>query len=248
MYLCIVLGSFESERVALYCRFEGVTKNFKLYCDNQHYVGEKRFDTIHDLVADGLITFYLESKAADYIAALSSQSNYAESPYVAYNTHKKHQVAAVSVPRRASGSRGSAGGELSSAAGQRSASTSSDVQESGAHGQPALRGVRAANIPLERTRLSQIAESRRSQPESPVAVPRQPPAAVGPTSPPQQPSAQSPAAQSKQHVRSSQHVAQTPSRVPSSNAGSASVETPAAPAAQEPRTSASTNTDGPVCN
>ena len=45
-------------------RFEGVTKNFKLYYDGQHYVGEKRFDTIQDLVADGLITFYLESKAS----------------------------------------------------------------------------------------------------------------------------------------------------------------------------------------
>jgi len=231
-------------------RFEGVTKNFKLYYDNQHYVGEKRFDTIQDLVADGLITFYLESKAADYIAALSSQSNYAESPYIAYNTHKKHQVAAVSVSRRASGSRGGVGGDPSSSSGQRSASTSSESQESGAHGQPALRGVRAANIPLERTRLSQIAESRRSQSDSPVAVPRQPTAVAGPVPPPQQPavppSAQSPAAQSKQHVRSSQHVAQTPSRVQSSIAGSASTETPATPAAQEPRTSASTNTDGPV--
>ena len=83
-----------------YCfRFEGVTKNFKLYYDGQHYVGEKRFDTVQDLVADGLITFYLESKAADYIAALSSQSNYAESPYVAYNTHKKCCL----VPRSKSG-------------------------------------------------------------------------------------------------------------------------------------------------
>lgn len=58
-------------------------------------MGEKRFDTVHDLVADGLITFYLESKAADYIAALSSQSNYAESPYVAYNTQRKRQLHAV---------------------------------------------------------------------------------------------------------------------------------------------------------
>ena len=77
-----------------------MTKNFKLYFDNQHYVGEKRFDNINDLVADGLITFYLESKAADYIASLSNQSNYAESPYVAYNTHKKHQQAAPKRPPR----------------------------------------------------------------------------------------------------------------------------------------------------
>ena len=75
-------------------RFDGVTKNFKLYYDGQHYVGEKRFEAVQDLVADGLITFYLESKAADYIADLSNQSNYAESPYVAYNTLKKKQLAA----------------------------------------------------------------------------------------------------------------------------------------------------------
>lgn len=28
-------------------RFSGLTKNFKLYYDGQHYVGEKKFDTIH---------------------------------------------------------------------------------------------------------------------------------------------------------------------------------------------------------
>ena len=58
-----------------------MTKNFKLYFDGQHYVGEKRFDSIQDLVADGLITFYLESKASDYISMMSTPSNYADSPY-----------------------------------------------------------------------------------------------------------------------------------------------------------------------
>lgn len=69
-------------------KFDGQTKNFKLYYDGQHYVGEKRFDTVHDLVADGLITFYLESRAPDYIESMSI-SNYAESPYLAYSTKKK---------------------------------------------------------------------------------------------------------------------------------------------------------------
>ena len=80
-----------------------MTKNFKLYYDGQHYVGEKRFDEVHDLVADGLITFYLEAKAADYIAALSSQSNYAESPYGVYtcNTQKKRVGAPTPAPRLA---------------------------------------------------------------------------------------------------------------------------------------------------
>ncbi|XP_013395393.1 N-chimaerin [Lingula anatina] len=89
----------ESQRApgtyTLAIRFESNTKNFKLYYDGQHYVGEKRFDNINDLVADGLITFYLESKAADYIAALSSHSNYEESPYLAYNTAKKQRAQAT---------------------------------------------------------------------------------------------------------------------------------------------------------
>ncbi|KAK3105983.1 hypothetical protein FSP39_010121 [Pinctada imbricata] len=70
-------------------RFDNQTKNFKLYYDGMHYVGEKRFDTVHDLVADGLIHFYVELKAADYIASLSNESNYAESPYHAYTARKK---------------------------------------------------------------------------------------------------------------------------------------------------------------
>ncbi|KAJ8317771.1 hypothetical protein KUTeg_004676 [Tegillarca granosa] len=31
-------------------RFDDQTKNFKLFYDGQHYVGEKKFDTVHDLV------------------------------------------------------------------------------------------------------------------------------------------------------------------------------------------------------
>lgn len=79
----------KSERAAdaftLAIRFNGETKNFKLYYDGQHFVGEKRFDTVYDLVADGLIHFYIELRAADYIKQLSSESTYEESPYMAYN-------------------------------------------------------------------------------------------------------------------------------------------------------------------
>ncbi|XP_055860364.1 N-chimaerin-like isoform X2 [Biomphalaria glabrata] len=70
-------------------RFEGETKNYKLYYDGKHYVGEKRFDSIHDLVADGLIHFFIELRAADYIKTLSQESNYEESPYMAYNMKRK---------------------------------------------------------------------------------------------------------------------------------------------------------------
>lgn len=70
-------------------RFDGQTKNYKLYYDGLHFVGEKRFETVELLVADGLIHFYLESRAADYIAKLSDDSNYAQSPYLAYSVKKK---------------------------------------------------------------------------------------------------------------------------------------------------------------
>lgn len=83
----------KSERAAdaytLAIRFDSQTKNYKLYYDGQHYVGDKRFDTVHDLVADGLIHFYVELKASDYIASLSNESNYAESPYLAYTDKRK---------------------------------------------------------------------------------------------------------------------------------------------------------------
>ncbi|KAJ7375429.1 N-chimaerin [Desmophyllum pertusum] len=48
-------------------RFGGVSKNFRLYYDGLHYVGEERFPTIQDLVADGLITMYIDTYAKDYV-------------------------------------------------------------------------------------------------------------------------------------------------------------------------------------
>jgi hypothetical protein len=163
-------------------------------------------------------------------------------------------VAAVSASRRASGSRSSSGGEQAPSAVQRSSAVPTDGQEPGGHGQPASRANRAANIPLERTRLSQIAESRRSQPDSPGPVSRQTSSSAAHSSSPQQSAGPAsglvpvaaPTVPSKQPPRSGQQVVSTPSRTQSSSSSSASVETPAAPTATEARTSASTNTDGPV--
>lgn len=55
---------------------EGQVKHFKLYYDTEnglHYVGEKRFDTMHDLVKDGLITYYVEAHAQTYIEHLPEE-------------------------------------------------------------------------------------------------------------------------------------------------------------------------------
>ena len=83
----LIVSKFHEKITLLFFfhRFNGETKNFKLYFDGQHFVGEKRFDTVYDLVADGLIHFYIELKAADYIKQLSNESTYEESPYMAYN-------------------------------------------------------------------------------------------------------------------------------------------------------------------
>lgn len=65
--------------VSCFFRFSGLTKNFKLYYDGgQHYVGEKKFDTIHDLVADGLIILYIELHAKDYVSQLGNHCKYEE--------------------------------------------------------------------------------------------------------------------------------------------------------------------------
>lgn len=80
-------------------KFNGEVKNYKLFFDNStstHYVGEKHFDTLNDLVHDGLISFYLESKASDYIAlmACDSQCYTNESPYGQYKAQLLHRAQA----------------------------------------------------------------------------------------------------------------------------------------------------------
>lgn len=42
-------------------RFDNKTKHFKIYYNNGHYLQEdfKTFDTLKDLVADGLVNFYM---------------------------------------------------------------------------------------------------------------------------------------------------------------------------------------------
>ncbi|KAK0139087.1 N-chimaerin [Merluccius polli] len=63
--------------------FRNQTKNFRLYHDGKHFVAEKRFESIHDLVTDGLITLYIETKAAEYIAKMTINPIY---EHVGYTT------------------------------------------------------------------------------------------------------------------------------------------------------------------
>ncbi|CAJ0581092.1 unnamed protein product, partial [Mesorhabditis spiculigera] len=75
--------------------FEGHVLNYKLYYDGAHYVGEKRFDNIYDLVADGLICMYVDKYACEYIQKMTEEVVYEQSPYTVYNRSvgKTRQVA-----------------------------------------------------------------------------------------------------------------------------------------------------------
>lgn len=73
-------------------RFDTKIKHYKLYYDGQHYVKDKRFDSLHELVADGLVTLYMEANAAPYIELMDSFNNYEKSPYMTLNRLKRRAV------------------------------------------------------------------------------------------------------------------------------------------------------------
>ncbi|CAI2349839.1 unnamed protein product [Caenorhabditis sp. 36 PRJEB53466] len=64
--------------------FDGKVMNYKLYYDGQFYVGEKRFDTMDLLVADGLISMFVDLHASDYIRRMADEAIYEDSPYSRY--------------------------------------------------------------------------------------------------------------------------------------------------------------------
>lgn len=72
-------------------RFGNQTRNFRLYYDGKHFVGEKRFESIHDLVTDGLITLYIETKAAEYIAKMTINPIYEHIGYTTLNREPAHK-------------------------------------------------------------------------------------------------------------------------------------------------------------
>nr|XP_061789282.1 beta-chimaerin-like [Nerophis lumbriciformis] len=57
-------------------RFGPQTFNYRLFYDGKHFVAEKRFESVHDLVTDALITLYIETKAAEYIAKMTANPIY----------------------------------------------------------------------------------------------------------------------------------------------------------------------------
>ncbi|KAF5905843.1 cyclic AMP-dependent transcription factor ATF-2 isoform X1, partial [Clarias magur] len=100
--LSVAEGSYlirESQRqpgtYTLALRFGNQTRNFRLYYDGKHFVGEKRFESIHDLVTDGLITLYIETKAAEYISKMTINPIY---EHVGYTTLNREPALKKSAP------------------------------------------------------------------------------------------------------------------------------------------------------
>uniref|UniRef100_A0A4W3IKR0 N-chimaerin n=1 Tax=Callorhinchus milii TaxID=7868 RepID=A0A4W3IKR0_CALMI len=95
----------QSGTYTLALRFGTQTRNFRLYYDGKHFVGEKRFESIHDLVTDGLITLYIETKAAEYIAKMTINPIYEHIGYTTLNrepTNKKSALGMGIGPKKTS--------------------------------------------------------------------------------------------------------------------------------------------------
>lgn len=75
-------------------RFKGKTKHYKIYYKPNagHFLKEdfKRFDSINDLVADGLVNFYMQLHAAPIIKSMLTQTKncYQQSPYMTLHKRK----------------------------------------------------------------------------------------------------------------------------------------------------------------
>lgn len=75
-HLRSLCSSTTSSSTCVLSRFGHQTLNYRLFYDGKHFVGEKRFESVHDLVTDALITLYIETKAAEYIAKMTTNPIY----------------------------------------------------------------------------------------------------------------------------------------------------------------------------
>ncbi|XP_049818032.1 beta-chimaerin isoform X2 [Aethina tumida] len=88
-YLVRNSKSANGEFHTLSLKFNDKIHHYRLYYDPNGglYVREKRYDCVRSLVADGLVTMYLELKAPTILQRLST-ANYQESPYMTLNKKK----------------------------------------------------------------------------------------------------------------------------------------------------------------
>lgn len=79
-------------------RFDERTKHYKIYYNPSfgHFLKEdfKRFETIQDLVADGLVNFYLQKHAAPIIQQMlvQTKNSFQQSPYMTLNRRKLRAI------------------------------------------------------------------------------------------------------------------------------------------------------------
>ncbi|KAL0818400.1 hypothetical protein ABMA28_008872 [Loxostege sticticalis] len=88
-------GNQYNDFYTLTWRFDDKIHHYKLYYDGTHYIKDKRYDTIYDLVADGLITCHMELKAHQILEMINSKANYTESPYVTLNRRKLNTLSQI---------------------------------------------------------------------------------------------------------------------------------------------------------
>ncbi|KAK9503945.1 hypothetical protein O3M35_010397 [Rhynocoris fuscipes] len=89
-YLVRISGQDDNPTYTLSLKFRGKIKHYRLYYDGQHYVRGKRFDSVEELVADGLVTMHIEAEAGTYIQLMCDVAKYERSPaYMTLNRFKK---------------------------------------------------------------------------------------------------------------------------------------------------------------
>ncbi|XP_059052932.1 beta-chimaerin [Achroia grisella] len=79
-------------------RFNDKIHHYKLYYDGKHYMKDKRYETVHDLVRDGLITCHMELKANHILEMINSEQHrtkYTDSPYVTLNRRKLNTLSQI---------------------------------------------------------------------------------------------------------------------------------------------------------
>ncbi|XP_072934287.1 beta-chimaerin [Epargyreus clarus] len=91
-------GNENNDFYTLTWRFNDKIHHYKLYYDGTHYIKEKRYETIYDLVADGLITCHMELCAHHILDMINSRASYTESPYVTLNRRKINTLTKIHQP------------------------------------------------------------------------------------------------------------------------------------------------------
>lgn len=85
----------DSNRIVFVClRFNNKVHNYKLFYEKGNFFvkRERLFQTVYDLVADGLVTLYIELHAGKYISVMHGECNYESSPHFTLNRMKREKT------------------------------------------------------------------------------------------------------------------------------------------------------------